>query len=197
MRAHKIALATIIVVSAAGGLLCMATSGQTRAFRGPSLDQDLESQRAVLAQATVKSNVTEQDLNGTATEFENIAKFAIKQDGDRVENGLRAIVVAVDKLKGVVSGQTYRNLTDRLSDMREAQKNGDFEGVAFAAAEGYRATRLAQDPAALPAPIEVYMLDYTGLKAMATRPYWDARLATPIRRRRRDLSLLGGHFSQD
>ena len=51
--------------------------------------------------------------------------------------------------------------------MSDAQKSNDAEGVALAAAEGYRTMLLAQNPGSLSAPIAVYMLNYTGLKTLA------------------------------
>lgn len=190
MRTYQIASAATLVVIAAG-ILGTATTGQTQALRRSIHDQGLESERApelmILAQASDKSKIVAQSLSYTASEFENIARFAIKGEPDHVASSLRTIVAAVDKLKVVVLGQTYRNLTDRLSDMSEAQKNGDFEGVALAATEGYRTVRLAQDPTALPVPIEVYLLNYTGLKAMAL-----ARTETPDWQR---LSAIGDETS--
>jgi hypothetical protein len=161
----------MLMVVAMGGLPTMAITGDTQTVGRDARDQGLESERThgqeSLAQTSVKNNVVAQTLNGTAIEFENMTRIAVSGDSDRVADSIRSIVSAVDKLKGGLPGQIYRNLTDRLSEVREAQKKRDFEGVAVAAAEGYRTVRLAQDPAALPLPIEVYMLNYTGLEAMA------------------------------
>ncbi len=185
MRTYQIALATMIVAITAGGI-SMAATRQSHALGSVTYDQRLETARApeflILAQASLsKTTASRRALNDTASEFENIAKLAINGKSDRFANSLRTFIAAVDKLQGVVPGQTYRNLTNRLSDISEAQKNGDFESAALAAAEGYRTMRLAQDPATLPAPIEVYMLNYTGLKALAIAhtetPDWQ-RLAT-------------------
>ncbi len=175
---NNIALVTMIFVIAAVGLSSKATAGLTTVF-GTSTDyQDpfLErpSELMILAQVIVKNSIVVSSLNDIALEFEHVAGFASKGESDHVANSLRTIAAAVDKLKGTVSGQTYRNLSDRLSDMRETEKNSDFEGVALAAAEGYRTAMLAQDPATLPMPMEVYMLNYTALKAMAL-----ARTETP------------------
>jgi hypothetical protein len=70
-------------------------------------------------------------------------------------------------VKGFAPRQTFRDLADRLSEIKAAQMSGDFEGLAITAIEGYRTVRLAQDPARFSVPIEVYLLKYTGLKAQA------------------------------
>lgn len=185
MQTYKIALATMIVVVAVGSLLGMAATGQTQTFRRAAQYQGLGHEQApemmILAQAPVKKDVVAESLNDAASLFENIAELAINRETDPVANKLRAIDAAVGKWKELVPDQTYRDVTARLSEMSEAQKKGDFEGVALAAVEGYRTMLLAQAPAVLPAPVEVYMLDYTGIKTMALArtdtPDWQ-RLAT-------------------
>ena len=171
MRMYQIVLATTIAAIVVVDLSSMATTAQTQPFRGNARDRNSEPKRTpelmILAQGSSKNNNVAESLNSAASLFESIAKLAITGESDSVANKLRTVVAAVDKLKGLVPGPTFRNVNDRLSDMREAQKNGDFEGITLAAADGYRTMRLAQDPALLPAPIDVYMLEYTGLKTMA------------------------------
>jgi len=158
-----------MIAATAGALLSTSPVGRTQSFGKATHGKDSEfsPNLKVLAQASVKNEVIRQSLNDTAAEFERIATLAAKRQSDPAANSLGAITAVVNKLKGAAPDQIYRNLADRISDMSEAQKNGDFEGVALAAAEGYRTARLAQDPAHLAAPVEVYMLEYTGLKALA------------------------------
>jgi hypothetical protein len=162
---------TVIMSAAVGGLLVVPAFGRGQTLAGSPHDPGIYSAHALeplnFAQSSLKDVGAVQKIGNAASDFENIARLAINGKSDSIPENLRIIVTAVYSLKTVLPVQTYQDLVDRLSDISDAKKNRDLEGVALAAAEGFRTMVLAQKPANLSAPIKLYMLEYTGLKALA------------------------------
>lgn len=169
MFPNKISLT--IAIAAALSIPGVAAMRKTQALAAPAHYPGLMLQQLsepiVFDQTPENSDIANQALNNAATEFENIATLAINGKSDAIANEIHAIATAVREVKGFVPGQSFRDLADRLSEIKAAQMSGDFEGLAITAIEGYRTVRLAQDPARLSVPIEVYLLKYTGLKGQA------------------------------
>jgi hypothetical protein len=152
---------------AIGGLVAIGLSPSATARVQP---KDLGSvpSAIVSAEAAVNDkNISHQNIERAVSKFRKIATPAINGNTVAVGSNLADAIAEVSKLREFVPAQTYRDLQDRLSDLNESQKNKDLEGIALAAAENYRTLRLAQDPSTLSAPIEVYLLDYNGLKMLA------------------------------
>jgi hypothetical protein len=169
MYAHKISL--VIAIAAGLSISGVVATRTTQALTAPAHCPGLALQQLykpiIFDQTPGNSDIANQALNSAATEFENIATLAINGKSDAITNEVPSIATAVHEVKRFTPGQTFRDLANRLSEIKAAQIRGDFESLAITAIEGYRTIRLAQDPATLSVPIEVYLLKYAGLKAQA------------------------------
>jgi len=128
--ANKITLAIAVAagLSSAGISVPGKAQDLTEPARSRSLTYRQPRKPIVFVQAPTAGNVVNQALNDAAAGFENIARLAINGKTDAIANEILAIDTASRKVKEFGPRQTFRDLADRLSEIKAAQTSADFEG---------------------------------------------------------------------
>lgn len=120
-----------------------------------------------LAQNSTKSSVNNEIILSGSSPFEDLTEFAISADREGIKRTLQAYDTQVKKLENALP-VTYRDkFKDLITDIRQAEQQGNYDIIALKSPEVYRTLIEALDRSSLKVPAEVSLLDYVGFRFLA------------------------------
>jgi len=120
-----------------------------------------------LGQNSANSSVNNEILLSGSSPFEDLTEFAISADREGIKRALQAHDAQAKKVENALPVPYRDKLKALVTDIRQAEQQGNYDIIALKSPEVYRTLIEALDRSSLKVPAEVSLLDYVGFRFLA------------------------------